>query len=531
MSGPGRLHDLFVTHEAMSPGDYKTRGDGLTIRYGYHISPFGVALIMVTDRGLAGLSFNDPGDEREAFADMSGRWPNATYVEDMAATQPYAARIFDPVRWRSDQPLRVVLIGTDFQVRVWQALLRIPMGRACSYSSIAAGIGAPAASPCGGRRYRRQPYLLRGAVPSRARQVWRADRLPLGPDPQARDPRLGGRADFRLTTRLTAPSPLPDKGAGKHRRQRLAFRRKTGRPFLITVVGSINLDLIATVDRLPDAGETVRSGGFTTAPGGKGANQALAAARAGGKVRMIGAVGKDAFATEALACLKEGKVQLSGVREAAAVTGNALIFVDAKGENVIVVVPGANDTVLSGDLAKAHFAKGEVVLLQHEIPLATVEAALAAAAAAGAVSVLNTAPFRAEAAKLLPLADYVVSNETEFDLYTEALKLSGRDRPARMRAFVERTGRTIIVTLGSQGVVAASPQGEFAAPALKITPVDTVGAGDTFCGYLGAGLDAGLPLEQALRRAAAAGSLACLKPGAQPAIPHAKEVDDALAKS
>ena len=130
MSGPGRLHDLFVTHEAMSPGDYKTRGEGLTIRYGYHISPFGVALIMVTDRGLAGLSFNDPGEERAAFADMSGRWPNATYVEDMAATAPYAARIFDPARWRSDQPLRVVLIGTDFQVRVWQALLRIPMGSA-----------------------------------------------------------------------------------------------------------------------------------------------------------------------------------------------------------------------------------------------------------------------------------------------------------------------------------------------------------------------------------------------------------------
>jgi AraC family transcriptional regulator of adaptative response/methylated-DNA-[protein]-cysteine methyltransferase len=146
MSGPGRLHDLFVTHEAMSPGDYKTRGAGLTICYGYHISPFGVALIMVTERGLAGLSFNDPGQEREAFADMSGRWPNATYVEDMAATQPYAARIFDPSRWRSEQPLKVVLIGSDFQVRVWQALLRIPMGKACSYSSIAAGIGSPAAS-------------------------------------------------------------------------------------------------------------------------------------------------------------------------------------------------------------------------------------------------------------------------------------------------------------------------------------------------------------------------------------------------
>lgn len=146
MSGPGRLHDLFVTHEAMSPGDYKSRGLGLTIRYGYHISPFGVALVMVTDRGLAGLSFNDAGQERAAFADMSSRWPNASYVEDMAATAPYAARIFDPARWRSEQPLKVVMIGTDFQLRVWQALLRIPMGTARSYGSIAAEIGKPSAS-------------------------------------------------------------------------------------------------------------------------------------------------------------------------------------------------------------------------------------------------------------------------------------------------------------------------------------------------------------------------------------------------
>jgi AraC family transcriptional regulator of adaptative response/methylated-DNA-[protein]-cysteine methyltransferase len=146
MSGPGRLHDLFVTHEAMSPGDYKNRGEGLVIRYGYHISPFGIALVMVTDRGLAGLSFNDAGEEREAFADMSGRWPHATYVEDMSATSPYAARIFDPARWREDQPLRVVMIGTDFQVSVWEALLKIPMGKARSYSSIAEEIGRPSAS-------------------------------------------------------------------------------------------------------------------------------------------------------------------------------------------------------------------------------------------------------------------------------------------------------------------------------------------------------------------------------------------------
>ena len=171
MSGPGRLHDLFVTHEAMSPGDYKTRGAGLTIRYGYHISPFGIALVMVTDRGLAGLAFNDAGGERAAFADMSSRWPNATYVEDMAATAPYAARIFDPARWRSDQPLRVVLIGTDFQVRVWEALLQYPDGQGVQLFLDRGGHRCAVGLACRGRRYRRQPGLLCRALPSRARQV------------------------------------------------------------------------------------------------------------------------------------------------------------------------------------------------------------------------------------------------------------------------------------------------------------------------------------------------------------------------
>ena len=146
MSGPGRLHDLFVTHEAMSPGDYKSRGKGLTIRYGWHESPFGQALIMPTDRGLAGLAFADTGEEAVALADMAGRWPNADYVEDPAATLPYARRIFDPARWRPDEPLRVVLIGSDFQIRVWEALLKIPLGRARSYSRLAEEIGRPKAS-------------------------------------------------------------------------------------------------------------------------------------------------------------------------------------------------------------------------------------------------------------------------------------------------------------------------------------------------------------------------------------------------
>ncbi|RJT40333.1 ribokinase [Mesorhizobium waimense] len=299
---------------------------------------------------------------------------------------------------------------------------------------------------------------------------------------------------------------------------------------MIIVVGSINLDLIANVDRLPAPGETVRGSGFTTAPGGKGANQALAAARAGAKVRMVGAVGKDSFAAEALALLKDGKVDLSGVGESFASTGTALILVGADGENVIAVVAGANDSVLPADIAKALLKKNDVVLLQHEIPLQTVEAALDATRAAGAVSVLNTAPFRAEASSLLSKADYAVANETEFDLYGEALSLAGRDRPTRMRDYAGKTGRTIVVTLGGDGVLAATPDNFLTVSALKITPVDTVGAGDTFCGYFGAGLSSGLPLGQALTRAAAAGSLACLKPGAQPAIPLAKDVDAALQK-
>jgi len=140
LSGPGRLHDLFVTHEAMSPGEWKAGGEGLTITYGFHPSPFGHALVMATPRGLAGLAFADPGAEAATFADMQRRWPKARYVEDARATAPLARRIFDPKLWRAEQPLRVVLIGTDFEVRVWETLLRIPMGRAATYSDIAAKV-------------------------------------------------------------------------------------------------------------------------------------------------------------------------------------------------------------------------------------------------------------------------------------------------------------------------------------------------------------------------------------------------------
>ncbi|WP_163272437.1 ribokinase [Chelativorans alearense] len=299
---------------------------------------------------------------------------------------------------------------------------------------------------------------------------------------------------------------------------------------MITIVGSINLDLIARVERLPGPGETVPGDDFSTAPGGKGANQALAARRAGAPVRMVGAVGSDAFAGEAVALLKEAGVDLSAVKERDTATGTAVILVGGDGENMIAVIPGANGQVLPQDVEQAAFRPGEFVLLQHEVPLETVKAALEAARAAGAVSLLNTAPFHAEAAGFLALADYVIANETEFDLYAEALALEGEDREARMRAFAKDTGRTIVVTLGKDGVVAATPEDFLRVPTLSIAPVDTVGAGDTFCGYLAAGLADGLALKDALRRAAVAGALACLEPGAQPAIPIRADVDAAAAQ-
>ncbi|ETR77719.1 6-O-methylguanine-DNA methyltransferase [Afipia sp. P52-10] len=157
LSGPGRLHDLFVTHEAMSPGEWKTGGAGMTLRYGFHPSPFGTAIVIATERGLAGLAFADPGDEPAAFADMRRRWPHATYVADAAETARLAQRIFDPGLWQKDQPLRVVLIGTDFEVRVWETLLRIPMGRAATYSDVAQSIARPKASRAVGAAVGRNP--------------------------------------------------------------------------------------------------------------------------------------------------------------------------------------------------------------------------------------------------------------------------------------------------------------------------------------------------------------------------------------
>lgn len=158
LSGPGRLHDLFVDHEAMTPGEYKARGAGLDIAYGFHESPFGRALIMATDRGICGLAFSDAEEaDDEALEDMTRRWPEANFCSDPKRTAKLAKYVFTPAQWQETDPLKVTFIGTDFEIRVWETLLRIPMGQAVSYGDIAAHIGKPKASRAVGTAVGRNP--------------------------------------------------------------------------------------------------------------------------------------------------------------------------------------------------------------------------------------------------------------------------------------------------------------------------------------------------------------------------------------
>ena len=275
---------------------------------------------------------------------------------------------------------------------------------------------------------------------------------------------------------------------------------------MIVVFGSINLDLIGTVSRIPAPGETVPGTAFSRAPGGKGANQALAARRAGAEVRLIGAAGRDAMGDEALALLAESGVDLSAVRRLDMAQGVAMIFVGEDGENVIGIFPGANGAVGIDDAERelAGLARGDVLVVQPEIGAGATIRALGMARAAGALSILNTAPFLATTREAARRADIVVANETEF-----ALLAGDGDLDARMAGYVAATGRTIIVTLGAEGARATWPGGTPGVPAYEVVPLDTVGAGDTFMGYLAAGLGAGLGLAAAMRRGAVAASLAC----------------------
>lgn len=299
---------------------------------------------------------------------------------------------------------------------------------------------------------------------------------------------------------------------------------------MITVFGSINMDLVATAKRLPKPGETVTGETFSTAAGGKGANQALAARRAGATVKMAGAAGDDTFAAPALTLLRDAGTDLSLVKTAPGPTGTAVILIGEGGENMISVIPAANGEVSASDAARtiSEMATGDILMLQFEIPAPAIEAALTAAKAKRITTVINTAPLTSDAPRLAGLADIVIANETEFELLIGKNGLSASERENELKTLHDRTGQTLIVTLGADGVIAMRNSRVYRASGLKIEPVDTVGAGDTFCGYLAASLDQGMDFETALKRAAVAGSLACTRAGAQPSIPLAAEVDAAL---
>src|SRR5690606_23499775 len=157
LSGPSRLHDLFVAYDAVPPGIYRAKGAGLDMVWGYAPSPFGNVVLIMTQYGVAGISFADPGKEQHAFDDLANRWPNASYRRDDAEIAPVAARIFDPARWDADQPVRVVMIGSQFEIKVWETLLKVPTGQAATYGAIANAVGRPTAARAVGRAVGRNP--------------------------------------------------------------------------------------------------------------------------------------------------------------------------------------------------------------------------------------------------------------------------------------------------------------------------------------------------------------------------------------
>jgi len=283
----------------------------------------------------------------------------------------------------------------------------------------------------------------------------------------------------------------------------------------IGVVGSINLDLVASGAPLPTAGETVTGARFAQHPGGKGANQALAARRLGAEVKMVGCVGDDGLAEPALALLRQDGVDVVDVMsEIGTSTGVALIAVSPEGENQITVASGANANVSASDVAGLPVC--DVILCQLEVPIAAIMAAADRAAETSALLAINLAPAIQVPDSLLNRADLLIVNEIEAAFYGDAL---------------HHDGGLVAVTLGGEGAVLYKQGREIArVPAFDVSVVDTTGAGDTFCGALAVALAEGQPPEQALRFASAAGALAVTRSGAQPSLPWRAQVDALLAE-
>jgi ribokinase len=299
----------------------------------------------------------------------------------------------------------------------------------------------------------------------------------------------------------------------------------------IVVVGSSNTDMIAKLPRLPKPGETIGEGAFSTAAGGKGANQAVAAARAGAEVGLVARVGDDSFGEQAIAGFVADGINVQHVtRDPSAPSGVALIFVDDKGENSIAVAPGANAGLTPEDVDEAEelISAANVVVMQLETPLDTVERAAVLACKHGSRVILNPAPAQPLSDEILANVSILTPNESEAELLTGVPVEDDAGAEEAARALVARGVKTVILTLGSRGAfVFESDSGELV-PGFKVDAVDTTAAGDVFNGTLAVGLAEGMPFTGAVRFANAAAALSVTRLGAQPSAPTRSEIDTFL---
>jgi ribokinase len=293
---------------------------------------------------------------------------------------------------------------------------------------------------------------------------------------------------------------------------------------MLLVFGSLNVDMLFQVAALPRPGETVLCAGYEIAAGGKGANQAAAAAKAGAGVRMIGQVGDDGFGRYARETLAAAGVDGTGIATSARATGIAVIGVDRQGENQIIVASGANLDADPGQIADRDLVPGVTLLCQNEVRPEATFALLARAKARGARTILNLAPATAVPGPVLDALDLLVVNQIE------AATAAGRDgEPAALaRDLAARHALTCVITLGSAGALAMAPDGGWRIGALAVEASDTTGAGDAFVGVLAAALDRGLALPDALRRASVAAGLACTRVGAQTSQPDLATIEARL---
>jgi ribokinase len=295
----------------------------------------------------------------------------------------------------------------------------------------------------------------------------------------------------------------------------------------VFVAGSINMDVVATADRHPRIGETIAGQAVMYFPGGKGANQAVAAVKLGAPTALIGRVGKDTFGEQLKAFLAGQGVDLSLVQDTAeAHTGTAIITV-ANADNTIVVIPGANAFVSPADIEAAVLAKGDIAVSQFEIPLSTITAFFKHARAAGATTILNPAPAIEFERDLLDLVDILILNESELGFLAKIALRDGEHHTRLIeaaRSLQTREDRVICVTLGRRGVVALADGTALIIPGRAVNTVDTTGAGDCFVGALAAQLAEGKPIGDALAFANAAASICVQRMGAAPSMPTAAEV-------